>query len=362
MKKGTIADIYFKSGKAGAVMGSGWSAYLRDTYIPPTPAPPPPLKHDYFYTHFHPQPLKNWLNDPNGPMWFNGNYHLFFQYNPNGPLWGDMHWYHMISKDLLHWKHLPVALAPDKEYDCGGIFSGSATVVPGLVDGKDTPVLTYSVACGKAVVNAYPSDLTDVNLVNWTKPSFDPIIHMPDTASGGFRDPTTATQGIDSTWRMLVGCGNGEGTCQFKSKNYVNWTYVGQFHGPSQTNPKDTSMWECPDFYAVNDATGQPSGSFVLKASAGGDWWTVGSWNQVSDDTKPDSFEPASSNDILDDNQKYDMGSFYASKVFQDPVKKRQVLFGWVNYMCKAPSGSRTDWTGRVYIPYTYNVGSHHSS
>jgi len=69
---------------------------------------------DPYYTAFHAQPLKNWCNDPNGPMFINGTYHLFFQYNPDGYVWGDMHWYHMKSKDLLHWDHLPVALAPDK--------------------------------------------------------------------------------------------------------------------------------------------------------------------------------------------------------------------------------------------------------
>jgi beta-fructofuranosidase len=252
----------------------------------------------------------------------------------------------MMSKDLVHWEHLPVALAPDQKYDCGGVFSGSATIVPGLVDGKDTPVLTYSVACGKAIVNSYPLNASDPKLINWTKPSFNPVIEVPATVKGGFRDPTTAWQGTDKTWRMLVGCGNGEGTCMFKSKNFVNWTYTGQFHGPSQTNPKDTSMWECPDFFEVNDATGKPSGSYILKASAGGDWWTVGKWTQVSDDAKPDSFAIASNNDIHGDNQKYDMGVFYASKVFVDPVKKRQVLFGWVNYNCPG-----TDWTGIQSFP-----------
>merc|ERR1719201_2126668 len=107
---------------------------------------------DPFYTHFHAQPIKNWLNDPNGPMFFNGYYHLFFQYNPKSKKWGDMHWYHMKSKDMLHWEHLPVALAPDQPYDCGGIFSGSATVFHNASSGKDIPILTYSVACGKAIV------------------------------------------------------------------------------------------------------------------------------------------------------------------------------------------------------------------
>ena len=134
---------------------------------------------DPFYTHFHAQPLKNWLNDPNGPMYINGKYHLFFQYNPNGPKWGDMHWYHMVSTDMVHWKHLPVALAPDQGYDCGGIFSGSATVYHNATSGQDVPVLTYSVACGKAVVNALPADPSDPNLTNWTKPAYNPVIGVP---------------------------------------------------------------------------------------------------------------------------------------------------------------------------------------
>eukprot|EP00051_Salpingoeca_urceolata_P019770 m.291794 g.291794 ORF g.291794 m.291794 type:complete len:365 (+) comp19480_c0_seq2:2017-3111(+) len=255
---------------------------------------------DYFYTHFHPQPKKNWLNDPNGPMYFNDRYHLFFQYNPDGPKWGDMHWYHMVSKDLVHWDHLPVALAPDQPYDCGGIFSGSATIFHNVTTGKDIPILTYSVACGKAIVNAYPADVSDINLTTWTKPGFNPVINVPPSVSGGFRDPTTAWQGTDKVWRLLVGCGDGEGTCEYKSKDYVNWTYVGAFHSHG------SGMWECPDFYQIPSTD-----AYVLKASAGGDWWTVGSYKQTDGVSKPDTFVPASGNDIHDDNQKYDFGQFY---------------------------------------------------
>eukprot|EP00051_Salpingoeca_urceolata_P019773 m.291826 g.291826 ORF g.291826 m.291826 type:complete len:584 (+) comp19480_c0_seq4:2017-3768(+) len=290
---------------------------------------------DYFYTHFHPQPKKNWLNDPNGPMYFNDRYHLFFQYNPDGPKWGDMHWYHMVSKDLVHWDHLPVALAPDQPYDCGGIFSGSATIFHNVTTGKDIPILTYSVACGKAIVNAYPADVSDINLTTWTKPGFNPVINVPPSVSGGFRDPTTAWQGTDKVWRLLVGCGDGEGTCEYKSKDYVNWTYVGAFHSHG------SGMWECPDFYQIPSTD-----AYVLKASAGGDWWTVGSYKQTDGVSKPDTFVPASGNDIHDDNQKYDFGQFYASKTFFDPVKNRQILFGWVNYRC-----STCDWTGIQTFP-----------
>jgi len=294
---------------------------------------------DHFYTHYHAQPLHNWLNDPNGPMYFNGKYHLFFQYNPTGYKWGNMHWYHVISDDLVHWKHLPVALAPDQSYDCGGVYSGSATIVHNATTGEDVPVLTYSVACGKSIVNAVPTDLSDPELIQWTKPDYNPVIPVPSNVSGGFRDPTTAWKGKDGVWRLLVGCGNGEGTCEFKSKDFIDWTYVGAFHSHGG------GMWECPDFYPIPG-----SDKYLLKASAGGDWWSVGDYTENSDPSKPDSFTPTSG-DIHDNSQKYDWGAFYASKAFYDPKKDREVLFGWVNYHCDG-----ADWSGVQSFPRTVEI------
>ena len=94
-------------------------------------------------------------------------------------------------------------------------------------------------------------------------------------------------------------------------------------------------MWECPDFYRIPGTD-----SWVLKASAGGDWWTVGTYAEVDDLGKADTFTPLSGNDIHDGHQQYDFGTFYASKVFLDTPKQRAVLFGWVNYGCPG-----TDWT-----------------
>ena len=125
-----------------------------------------------------------------------------------------MNWYHAVSTDMLHWAHLPVALTPDHPYDCGGEFSGSATVLP---DG--TPVLSVSVACGKWVFFAIPEfdRKTDPLMLNWTKSGtmpgsngakFDgPIFSKPACSPGGFRDPTSAWKGPDGVWRMATGCG-----------------------------------------------------------------------------------------------------------------------------------------------------------
>jgi len=83
---------------------------------------------------YHFLPAANWMNDPNGPIYWKGTYHMFDQYNPDGPFWGDIHWGHAISPDMVHWKHLPVALAPTPgASDADGCFSGTAVVQDGQV-------------------------------------------------------------------------------------------------------------------------------------------------------------------------------------------------------------------------------------
>jgi hypothetical protein len=131
---------------------------------------------------------------------------------------------------------------------------------------------------------------------------------------------------------MLVGCVNS--ACQFKSTNFIDWTYVGALHSHG------SGMWECPDFYQLPD-----SDLWLFKASISGDWWTVGTYEEVSDPTKPDKFTPTSQGDILENQQKYDQGEFYASKGFRDP-DGRYINFGWVNYHCDG-----TDWSGVQTLP-----------
>src|ERR1700761_7511623 len=94
-----------------------------------TPAPSK-LASDPMRPQFHLLPAKNWMNDPNGPIWFNGKYHMFFQYNPHAAIWGDMSWNHAVSSDMLHWTHLPIAMTPTPNGpDAYGCFSGSAIQV-----------------------------------------------------------------------------------------------------------------------------------------------------------------------------------------------------------------------------------------
>ena len=88
---------------------------------------------------FHLSVRTGWMNDPNGFSYYNGQYHLFYQYNPYAPHWDSMHWGHAVTKDFLHWDYLPAALAPDEAYDRDGCFSGSALTLP---DGRQLLMYT----------------------------------------------------------------------------------------------------------------------------------------------------------------------------------------------------------------------------
>lgn len=133
------------------------------------------------------------MNDPNGFCFYKGEYHLFYQYHPYDAHWGPMHWGHAVSKDLLHWTHLPAALAPDSDYDQDGCFSGSAMALPDsrlmlmytgvkkevLPDEKVVVKQTQCLACGDGI--------------NFVKYSQNPVLTENDLPEGGssadFRDP-----------------------------------------------------------------------------------------------------------------------------------------------------------------------------
>src|SRR6201987_1407541 len=112
---------------------------------------PARLAADRLRPKYHLLPAANWMNDPNGPIFYRGRYHMFYQYNPSGAFWGTMHWAHASSPDMIHWQHEPIALAPTPGgYDRDGVFSGSA-----VLDGN-TPNLIYT----GVLPAASPSEIT----------------------------------------------------------------------------------------------------------------------------------------------------------------------------------------------------------
>uniref|UniRef100_A0A1D1ZGR4 Beta-fructofuranosidase, insoluble isoenzyme 3 n=1 Tax=Anthurium amnicola TaxID=1678845 RepID=A0A1D1ZGR4_9ARAE len=307
-------------------------------------------------TAYHFQPPKNWINDPNGPLYYKGVYHLFYQYNPKGAVWGNIVWAHSVSTDLVNWTPLPPAIYPSKPFDINGCWSGSATILPG-----DRPAILYTGIDpdNRQVQNvAFPKDLSDPYLREWVKPDYNPVI-SPDASinASAFRDPTTAWMDRDGQWNVVVGSRRKHRgmAVLYQSRDFVNWVKVKH---PLHSSA-GTGMWECPDFYPVSrrhrngletSVVGREV-KHVLKVSLDltrYEYYTVGRYHPGVNRYVPD---PAS----IDDHTglRYDYGNFYASKTFYDPEKKRRVLWGWSNESDSRSIDVSKGWAGIQAIPRT---------
>ena len=213
---------------------------------------------------------KNWLNDPNGLVYHDGEYHLFYQYNPNGNTWGDMSWGHAVSTDLLHWNELPVALTAEK--DAGGkltqmFFSGSVVVdtnnTSGLGSaGKPAMVAIYTsvypqgktLANGQVLVPNTQSQSIAYSLDRgrtWTQYAANPVIAAPpapfESEGQNFRDPKVFWYAPEQKWVMVAVASEKHQALLFSSKNLRDWTYMSAF-GPANAVG---GIWECPDLFEL---------------------------------------------------------------------------------------------------------------
>lgn len=196
-----------------------------------------------------------WINDPNGFSYYKDEYHLFYQYHPYSNNWGPMHWGHVKSKDMLVWERIPVAMAPDEEYDNFGCFSGSALE---LTDGRHllmyTGVHTHSGAKDDSE-GLQTQCLAFGDGVTYEKYAGNPVI-KPDTLPAGssardFRDPKIWREDDGTFYAVVAGMaadGNGQ-IAQYKSRDAVSWEFCGILDKSSR---ELGGMWECPDFFELN--------------------------------------------------------------------------------------------------------------
>lgn len=208
---------------------------------------------------YHFLPPSNWMNDPNGLIQWKGQYHLFYQYNPGGALWGNIHWGHAVSTDLVHWRDLPVALAPTPgTADAGGCWSGCA------FDHDGTPTILYTGGNPDAQLPCLAVSYDD--LLSFEKHPGNPVIAAPPAHLNlvGFRDHSVWQEG--EVWYQLVGAGvRGEGGAAllYRSPDLTNWEYLGPLYArPSSEREPYWSgeMWECVNFFSLD-------GQHVLVAS-----------------------------------------------------------------------------------------------
>ena len=198
---------------------------------------------DYYRPSYHFTPLYGWMNDPNGMVYKDGEYHLYFQYNPYGSKWGNMHWGHAVSKDLVHWEHLDPAIARDP---VGHIFSGSSVLdkknTAGF--GKNAIIALYtnnSVNHDEVQCMAYSTD----NGRTFTKYEGNPVL-TPFDGLKDFRDPKVFWYEKGKCWYMIVSAD--KETRFYKSKNLKKWTYVSAFGKGLGQQP---CQYECPDFFQL---------------------------------------------------------------------------------------------------------------
>ncbi|CAN1748071.1 Acid beta-fructofuranosidase [Linum perenne] len=307
-------------------------------------------------TAFHFQPEKNWINLITGPLFYKGWYHFFYQYNPNAPVWGDIVWGHAVSRDLIHWLHLPLAMVADQWYDINGVWTGSATILP---DGNLVMLYTGSTNESVQVQNlAYPADHADPLLLNWVKYPGNPVLFPPPGIHiKDFRDPTTAWRTPEGKWRITIGSKvNRTGIALvYDTEDFINFDLKdGILHGVP-----GTGMWECVDFYPVAldgrngmDTSANGAGvKHVMKTSLDDDrhdYYAIGSYDELNAKWVPDNPEIDVGIGI-----RYDYGIFYASKTFYDQSKQRRVLWGWIGESDSEAADVRKGWASLQGIPRT---------
>ncbi|MFJ8629558.1 GH32 C-terminal domain-containing protein [Streptomyces sp. NPDC093568] len=205
-----------------------------------------PAYTETYRPQFHFTPEKNWMNDPNGLVYYKGEYHLFYQYNPNGNSWGDMSWGHAVSKDLVHWEELPLALSHDDEEM---VFSGSAVVdwdnTTGFGTKRNPPMVAIYTSAYKnggkqAQSLAYSTDRGRT----WTKYQGNPVI---DIGSTDFRDPKVQWYEPTKSWLMTVSLSAEHKVRFYSSKNLKDWESQSEF-GPAGATG---GVWECPDLFPL---------------------------------------------------------------------------------------------------------------
>ncbi len=306
------------------------------------------LAADPMRPQFHLLPAKNWMNDPNGPIYFNGQYHMFFQYNPLAAVWGDMSWNHAVSPDMLHWKHLPVAMTPTPgSPDSFGCFSGSAIAVGKRVYAvytgtrESTPELaTIRDGSNKIQEAQCLAWSDDPELVHWTKDA-TPVVPRPPEGMNitGFRDPSAWKQG--DWYYMTVGSGVAKaGGCVllYRSKDLKQWEYLhpltsGEWNGKPTANPcDDGEMWECPEFFALD------GGHVLIYSTLGKVFWQSGDL-----DATAMKFTPKKTGLL-------DLDAFYAPKTQLD-AQGRRILWGWIPERRTDAEMRAAGWSGMMSLP-----------
>ncbi|EPR68971.1 glycoside hydrolase family 32 protein [Cyclobacterium qasimii] len=226
-----------------------------------------------FRPQYHFSPPANWMNDPNGMVFHKGEYHLFYQYYPDSNVWGPMHWGHATSKNLIEWKNLPVAIAPDS---LGWIFSGSAVLdsenSSGLGTAENPPLVAIYTYHNNVKGDAGRIDFQTQGIayslddgVSWEKFSGNPVLANPGIRD--FRDPKVTKVEVDGKAMWVMSLAVKDKISFYSSSNLLEWEHESDF------NPAWAAyggVWECPDLFPLQSPNGEQKWVLLVSINPGG--------------------------------------------------------------------------------------------
>jgi beta-fructofuranosidase len=283
---------------------------------------------------YHFLPPANWMNDPNGVIHWRGDYHLFYQYNPAAPVWGNIHWGHAVSSDLVHWRHLPIALAPTPgSPDEAGCFSGCA------VDDDGVPTLIYTGVRGdNYTMQTQCVAVSHDGLLTWEKYPANPVLADVPAETGqteDFRDPFVWRDG--ETWYMVLAtkmADIGGAALLYRSDRLTAWEYVGPLMVGEAA--RDGAVWECPNFFPLGEHWVLIVSTFVAGGAGRTVLYYVGSFDGRR-------FTPLHRGTL-------EHGALYAPLTMQD-ASGRRLLFGWATESLTREMTLQAGWSGVQTIP-----------
>ncbi|WP_139902300.1 glycoside hydrolase family 32 protein [Clostridium thermarum] len=312
-------------------------------------------KEDNYYKEkyrpqYHFSPEEKWMNDPNGMVYYEGKYHLFYQHNPEDTIWGPMHWGHAISTDMVTWKHLPIALEPD---DLGTIFSGSAVIdhnnSSGFFDNGSGIVAIYT--------NHKEGQTQSIAFSKDSGKTFDKYEGNPVLKSDysiDFRDPKVFWHEETQKWVMVLAVG--DRVEFYNSSDLKNWQYLSKF-GPYVG--ARGGVWECPELFELPVDGDMSKMKWVLKVDLGDRAVAGGSGGQYF-------IGHFDGTEFINDNPKntvlwLDYGAdFYASQSWSN-AKATDGSYYWLAWMNNwkyanvIPTGV---WRGQMSIPRKVSLKS----
>jgi levanase/fructan beta-fructosidase len=307
-----------------------------------------PATSDLYRPRLHFTPARNWINDPNGLVFHDGVYHLFYQHNPFGTDWGNMSWGHATSPDLLTWTEQPVAIPCDAEE---AIFSGSAVVdernTTGFGDGLTPPMVAiytsaYSTTSARPGIQAQSLAYSLDNGQTWTKYAANPVL---DRGSANFRDPKVFwySGAAGAYWVMVAVEAEEQRVLLYKSANLIEWEFLSDFRAETP----GAGLWECPDLFEL-PLDGDPSRTawvLVLSSNPGGVAGGSGTRYFLGEFDGVRFVEAPGSMSWLD------WGRDYYAAVSFNGLPHHRIMIGWMNnwdYAAATPTGA---WRSAMSLP-----------